>query len=462
MDEKSRPNILFIIIDATRADHFSAYGYPRLTTPNMDRIASEGVLYENAISPAGWTLPATTSIFTGTYVAKHGVNNENHVLGNKLITMPEVLKRAGYHTIGFCTNDWISEATGLARGFNEYYRFNYSRFIHKAKRFLNSVRNGGKDSWAFAINQRIKRWLRQNKAEKPFFMFVHYGELHLPYQLPRPYNTRFLPEGMSYQEAMRVNQDPKAFYAGVAKMNQRDFEISKALYDCALTYVDDRVQEIYAELKRVGQLDQTIIIITSDHGESLGEHGHFDHYYVLYDCLLKVPLIIRYPQLFPAGTRIKKMVQTLDILPTLKEILGLFDPELNEMQGLALPPLDKNGEVREFTIAERYKDLKGLKKSYPDRDLAHLKQWELDRKIAIRTEKYKLIDSTDYEPELFDLENDPAEQHNIFYEQKPIAEELRQKITSWRGTFTAATSAGQEANFDDAMRKRLESLGYLG
>lgn len=457
-----KPNILFIIIDAARADRFSCYGHSNRTTPNIDQMAAEGVVYENAISAAGWTLPSHTSMFTGTYISKHGVNNENHVYNHKYILMPEVLKRAGYKTVGFCTNDWISDATGLTRGFSEFYDFHYPKLIHKARRFLNSLRINGKDSWAYAINKNVKKWLKKNTGDTPFFMFLHYGELHLPYQVPPPFNSQFLPKGMSYAEAQRVNQDPKAFYAGVAEMSEQDFEISKALYDGALAYVDQRVFELYQYLKKLGQLDNTLIIISSDHGESLGDHGHFDHYYVLYEGLLKVPFIIRYPEKFPAGTRYQKPVQTLDLLPTLKEMLELRDPELNEMQGIPLPPFDSPEKQREFTISERYKDLKGLKKSYPDRDLSRLVQWELDRKTAIRTEKYKLIASENYESELYDLESDPQENANLISDKPEVAENLQKKIEEWRRSFTASNETGKEAEFDDAVRKRLESLGYLG
>jgi len=455
-----KPNILFIIIDAARADHFSCYGSANRTSPHIDQIAAEGVVYENAITAAGWTLPSHTSMFTGTYISKHGVSNENHVYDHKYILMPEVLKRAGYRTVGFCTNDWISDATGLSRGFSEFFNFQYPKLIHKTKRFLNSLQIHGKDSWAFAINRNVKNWIHKNAGEKPFFMFLHYGELHLPYQVPPPFNAQFLPKGMTYAEAQTVNQDPKAFYAGVAKMTARDFEISKALYDGALAYIDHRIFELYQYLKNLGQLDNTMIIISSDHGESLGDHGHFDHYYVLYEGLLRVPLIIRYPEKFPAGSRFPEAVQTLDLLPTLKEMLELRDPELNEMQGIPLPPFKNPG--REFTISERFKDLKGLKKSYPDRDLSHLARWELDRKVAIRTKKYKLIASENYESELYDLEHDRLETKNLINEQPEVAKDLQNKIANWRQSFTVSNMPGKEAEFDDAVRKRLESLGYLG
>jgi len=457
----SKPNIILIVIDAARADHFSCYGYPKKTTPNIDRIAEESVLYENAISPAGWTLPAHTSMFTGTCVSKHGLHNENHIFDDKLPTLPEVLKREGYQTAGFCRNDWISDATGLTRGFSEFHNILYGKFKHKLRRFVNYFKIKGKDSWGYEINRKAKQWLSKNHSKAPFFMFVHYDELHLPYLIPSPYNNKFLPAGIIYKDARNINQNPKAYYAGVAEMGQKEFEISKALYDCALAYQDNLIKELYDFLKKIKKLDNTILMITSDHGESLGDHNHFDHYYVLYDTLLKVPLIVRYPKLFTPGLREKSMVQTLDFLPTLKEILDLADPELDVMQGISLPPVVSSKPARAFTISERYQDLKELKKSYSGLDLSHLIRFERDRKIAIRTEKYKLIESSNYESELYNLIDDKNEEHNIINDNKKVAEELQQKIDEWRKSFTPAEIAGSEADFDEPARKRLESLGYL-
>ena len=457
-----KPNIIIVLIDAARPDHFSCYGHERITTPNIDRIASEGIVFENAISTAGWTLPSHTSLFTGTYVSKHGVHNENQVFKGTLPTMPAALKSAGYKTAGFCRNYWISDATGLTNGFSEFYDIHYTGFQRKIRRFINNIRLNGRDSWTFEINRAVCKWLRQNASGDPFFMFVHYSQLHLPYSIPAPFNTMFLPDDVSYEQASRVNQNPKAFYAGEVAMGPEEFEISRALYDCSLAYMDHRVKDLYDELKTDGILDDTLFIITSDHGESLGDHGHFDHYYVLYDSLIKVPLIIRYPDKIDPGMRNDSIVQTLDIFPTVGKMLELPDESLREIQGLPLPPFSDETKHRTFSISERYQDLVGLRNSYPDRDLGHLAKFEKDRKIAIRTKKHKLILSQNYESELFDLEKDPEENHNIIESNAHIAADLESKISEWRASFTAAKIDGNEANFDETVRKRLEALGYLG
>lgn len=462
MKGSNKPNVIFIVIDAARADHFSCYGYERETTPYIDRLASESTLYENAISAAGWTLPSHTSMFTGTFPSKHGVHNENHVYDGKYPTMAEIMKKNGYDTVGFCTNDWISDATGLTRGFDQFYDFHYSTLKHKSLRLLNYIRLHGKDSWSHAINRNIMDWVKAHDKSVPYFMFVHYGELHLPYQVPPPFNAKFLPQGMTYKQASVVNQDPKAYYAGIVKMSDQDFRQSNDLYDGALAYQDSELGRLVDFLKTKGDLDNTIFILTSDHGESLGEHRHMDHYYVLYDCLLRVPLLIRYPSVFKPGHRETGMVQTLDILPSLNQVLNLSGIDSAAIQGFSMPPLESSKGRRSFTISERYKDLKGLRETYPDVNFDHLKQWELDRKIAIRTESYKLIQSAEFESELYDLKNDPHELRNLIDKEVNVAQELRTKIKDWQNEFKSAEIENKEANFDDAVKKRLKALGYLG
>ena len=454
------PNIILIIIDAARADHFSCYGYHKNTTPFISNIAKESVLYENAVSPAGWTLPSHSSLFTGTYPSKHGAHNENWYLSDKLPTLAEALSELGYRTAGFCRSDWVSESTGLIRGFDEFYHLHFAKTKHKILRLVNNSIIRGSDKWSYEKNKRIKKWIKHtNLGSSPFFLFVHYSELHMPYHVPKPYNKMFL--SLPYDEARKINQNPKEYYSGRIKMSSKDFDILKEVYDCALAYQDARIGELYQFLKNVHLLDNTVLIITSDHGESLGDHNHFDHYYVLYDCLLKVPLIVRYPKLFKRGERNQSLVQTLDIFPTILRILGANEKNYEEIQGIALPPLC-NEEVREFTISERFQDMQGLKNSYPKLDLSHLEEFEKDRKTAIRTKEFKLISSMRGNSELFNILKDPNETSNIIRKRKDICKDMTDKLNKWKSSFTPAEVLGIQPEFDDEVVKRLKSLGYLG
>ncbi len=462
--ESRRPNIILIVIDAARADHFSCYGYRRKTTPYIDQIAGEGVLYKNAISPAGWTLPAHASIFTGAYPSRHGAHSESLFLPDELPTLSEVLDRHGYTTCAICRNEWVTDATGLSRGFKEFYNLRYSKLKTAVKRLPELIKLKCLDTGGYLTNKAVINWIKRYDFKSPFFLFIHAPGPHFPYLIPAPYNSMFLPEGISYRQAKKVNQDSKKFYAGVVRMDENDFRISKSLYDGALAYQDSLIWEIYEFLKKNNILDNTVFIITSDHGESLGDHNHLGHYYILYETLIKVPLIVRYPGIFKPGSVVEQQVQTLDIFPTILKILDIDDRDLKDIQGYPLPPLNdgERDKIHTFTFAERFKDLIGLKESFPDIDLSHLKKFEDDRKTAIRSDRYKLIYSQNYKSELYDLVNDPDENDNIIEKKTEIAENLQREIEKWRRSFKQAKISGMQIRFDEDVKKRLKALGYLG
>jgi arylsulfatase A-like enzyme len=457
-----RPNIILIVIDAARADHFSCYGYRRKTTPFIDQIAGEGVLYKNAISPAGWTLPAHASMFTGAYPSRHGAHSESLFLPDGLPTLAEVLDKNGYTTCAICRNEWITDATGMTRGFKEFYDLRYSKLETIIKRLPELIKLKCLDTGGYLTNKAAIDWIKKCDSKSPFFLFIHAPGPHFPYLIPAPYNSMFLPEGISYRQAKKVNQDAKKFYAGVVKMDEDDFKISKSLYDGALAYQDRMIWEIYEFLKKKNILDNTIIIITSDHGESLGDHNHLGHNYILYETLIKVPFIVRYPKIFKPGLVVDRQIQTFDIFPTILKILDIDDRDLKGIQGRPIPPVNDGGKIHKFTFAERFKDPIGLKESFPDIDLSHLKKFEDDRKTAIRTDRYKLIYSQNGKSELYDLVNDPDEEDNVIEKETKIAKDLQEEIEKWRRSFKQAKISGLQMRFDEDVKKRLKALGYLG
>lgn len=453
------PNIVFLVLDCGRADRLGCYGYERGTTPNIDAFAADSTLYTQAISAAGWTLPSHASMFTGTYPSRHGAHNENHYMAASFPTLAEMLARQGYQTTAICYNDWLSEATGLNRGFAEHWQPAFQKFQRYAKRIGQWLVIGGRDDWGYEITQRAKKFVRQRDTSKPFFLFMHLMEMHLPFILPPSHIKKFLREKISVAEALQINQDPKAFYAGAASMSERDFRILSDLYDAALHYVDALTGEFLRFLKKMNLLDDTIFVITADHGESLGEHNKIDHYYTLYETLIHVPLLIRFPGVFPARSE-AAMVQTLDLYPTLLQLVGVPEEAFSHSQGVPLPPVGNTR--REFAYAERFMDLQGLRSSFPDRDLSHLERFEKDRKTVVRTEKYKLIHSSRGEHELFDLQSDPRESKNIYEARPEIAGDLAEEMERWKASFEHADIRGEDAQFDTAQRERLKALGYLG
>jgi len=454
------PNILLIVIDALRAEHLSCYGYHRPTSPNLDRFAECCVVYEAAISPAGWSLPSHASMFTGLYPSRHGAHDQHKYLSSEYPTLAELLRSHGYRTWAFCYNMYVGSSTGLDRGF-EWFNQDYRRLPLSVRRTMNRANNGiarvmgRRDSGARYVNKQVSVALRRLQADdRPFFMFVHYEEPHALYRPPNKYN-RYLPDGVSLTQAKRVNQDQWKYFVDPTLMDGKDFEILTALYDGEITYVDIRVAEVLDWLEWAGILDQTMVIITSDHGENIGDHQLMGHGYCLYDTLLHVPLVIHYPRGMTSPGRVAHQVQTLDLLPTILAMLGDTSSHVyRSLQGYNL--LSSTG--RDYTVAEQaHPDITTFRERFPSADVSRY-----DRALKmIRTERYKYIWSSDGNSELYDLRSDPDERCNIIGEHPDIADDLDRLLTEWRSSFEAASPTDQVPEFDEEVKARLRALGYL-
>ena len=473
---QKKPNILLIIMDCARANNFSCYGYDRKTTPNIDKIASEGILFEQCISVAPWSVPSHASLFTGKFPFQHQMNHSNPHFDGKFDTLAEILQSNGYQTAGFSSNAWIGHDTGLARGFDSFFetwkpisnppisklarikkKIKGSKALYpvrliKRKFFTNTSKS---DKSAKHINTMVKNWLANSSKENPFFIFVNYSEAHLEYKAPEPFKTMFLPT--QFQKRIKsVNQDNRAFFAGKIKMEDEDFYILRFLYDGAIAYLDYRVGGLVDYLKVNNLLDDTILIITSDHGENIGEHNLMDHQFCLYDTLLHIPLVIRFPKEFPPGLRITKQVQNIDILPTLLDIINVNSDM--EMEGNNL--LSDN--FRDFTYAEYAKPvlvIENLRSKYPDVDFS---KYNHELKM-IRTDSMKLIYSPTKDCELYDIKNDSEELHDLTQNYPGKVEELKQMLFDWLEPKKNENAKKSEATleFDEATKKHLRALGYI-
>ena len=497
---RDAPNIIVVLLDTLRADHLSCYGAANPTTPHLDRIAARGTLFEKAISAAAWTPPAHASLFTGTYPSRHQVDRSNLTLGTDLDPLPEVLQRGGYRTYGVSSNYWLSRETAFDRGFDEFVHSwqlvqtrgtnaplarqqrkqdlglggpaeTPSRFAQEANRLFekttNKLRNRlqAYDDGAWRVVNQVRRWIpRWSGQEQPFFAFLHFMEPHIRYSAPGRFHHMHLPKGVSAERARRVNQDPWRFLTGQVEMTEEDFAILGALYDGEISYVDSRVGQIHDMLESSGLLENTVLIITSDHGENLGDHGLMDHAYCLYDTLLNVPLIIRGPTEFPAGERVSRPVQTADLFGALLTLAGIEDdPARAQVQanGPLLPAdIRRLSESERVTLAE-YREpqppLAVLKRRFDGFNGAYF-----DRSLRMaRTETHKFIWSSDGHPELYDLEKDPCEESNLVNVEKDTADRLGQVIEERLGAFVAPSGADEGIDLDEDTVKKLEQLGYL-
>jgi len=463
-----RPNILLIIMDAARADHLSCYGYPLPTTPHLVRLAEEGIRYTNTISTGGWTVPTHASLFTGTFPCFHGAWDGHPILNEDIPTLPEILRGYGYQTVGFTNIGWLNDKTGLIRGFDTFvpvYRSYEGRSIPTMARLALAkmawLLNGRMLGGATATNRYVKNWLARREPERPFFMFINYSEAHAPYQPPRSFARRFLePLGLGYAEARQVNQDPLKHITGTASMDKKDFDVLRALYDAEIAYLDTRLGELFNYLRQRDLLEQTLVIVSADHGENLGDHGFMSHKWCLYDTLVRVPLIIRYPPCFPPGMTVNDQVQLVDILPTLMDVLNVRESETrSQLQGFSLLPHQVAHRPRTFAVSERYgRSWKHTFRRFPDFDYT---RFERDLK-AIRTMQFKYIWSSNGKCELYNIATDPAESKNLADALPEKAQSLHNCLFDFIESIKrTGETTEQDIEMDRDLENHLRGLGYL-
>ncbi len=438
-----RPNILWIVMDTARADALSCYGYSRKTTPRIDALAAEGVLYERAIAPAPWTLPSHAAMFTGLLARACDTSAERQFLDDRFTTVAEVLAQHGYRTFGYSNNRYVAAKHNLAQGFEEFRAFAYGRTWRRnllANQFHERLRLA--DYGARETNQVVRRWIRQCRAAgKPFFVFINYMEVHNDYGVTPEYR-RWLPEGVTAEQALRVNQNIWAYSAGGVKMSQDDWRILRALYDGDATYLDARIGELAGFLRAQGILDDTLLIITSDHGEHFGEHGLGGHDFSLYDELVRVPLVIRYPAAFTPGRREASLVSLIDLFPTILEVAGIDWDGKGQLQGrslLADAPPDGRGAVSENAMPLHV--LHHVLDQHAPCDAARF----LRRLKSIHAGDFKYIWASDGKDELYNVRGDPKERNDLIGQMPQKAAELKRQLEARLGHPLPPTHRAQDA-----------------
>lgn len=454
-----KPNIVLIVLDAVRQDHLSCYGYSRATTPHIDRLAAEGVLFENAYSTSCWTIPSHASLFTGLYPSQHGVSLEHRTFHTQHQTLAEFLDGQGYETACISCNSFVAGGgTDLNRGFGLTVDVDSARYsgpgvvqrvlraAHKRWRAITR-----RDRGAERATQMARDWLYQQPG--PFFLFMNYMDCHLPYRLRHPQRYQFIPP-MERKRVDRIPLDPFAAMAGKLQLTPRDCAGIRALYDGSLYYLDQQIGILVDTLKELGVFEQTILLITSDHGESFGEHGLFDHQYGLYEHLLRVPLVAHFPEGGPRGARVTQPIQHVDLFPLIRDRLN------GEM---ALPR-------REVVFAEYLApNLNAIHRRFPSVSTRHLEH----RLRAVIAGGIKLIWHDNggsfasggiyatQASELYDLTRDPGETTDLSAARPEKVSELQALITAKLGSWPGSEDTTGQPDLDDDLRERLEAMGYL-
>lgn len=445
------PNVIFIVVDTLRADHLPAYGYARGATPNLDRFAEDAVRYEWAFANASWTRPSFASMLTGRYASSHGVMGKPDALASELTTLPEVLQENGYSTAGFVTNFNVGPYFNFQQGFDQY-AFLEPEFVLGAddaaaklllvqalrQRIEQFRARGGRVlpgtayQDAETVNRRLFAWMDQElgedrSREEPFFLFVGYMDPHDPY-FPHPY------DGTGYARA--ANQHPDLDEAPRLR----------ELYDGEITYWDEHFGRLVADLRRRGVYDDTMIVITSDHGEEFGEHGGFWHGTTLYDEQLHVPLYVKYPGNARAGTRTSHWVQSIDLMPSILREIGLPIPE--GVQGGSLEagtPLVFAEESHEGNVLASVREL-------------HPTTYEERKIITANAGNPRGLATV----ELYRTADDPGEQSNVAEEERERVQALMRTLEeAQRRAAEGAVESNETRELDEDTRRQLCAIGYL-
>ncbi len=436
----NQPNILVFVMDTQPVRNLTCYGYAKNTTPNIQKIADQATVYEQHYVTGAWTVPSHASLFTGKYESGHGVGAQHEYLHRGFPTLAEVLAEQGYETIGFSNNSWVNQdETNIARGFE--------RWIMIPRPKGRNIQAGPEDEFIVETNvdsgagstvDAIMHWFdRERDARKPFFMFVNCIEPHLRVWAPEPFRSRFLPPQISLTQAREVNQDEFAERLGMVPdrvdghMTAEDWDLLKGLYDGETAYLDSRMGILFDFLQTREILDETLLIITADHGDLLERRGFMGHHLALFDDLIHTPLIVRKPGLVPAGVRFPGFVQICDWFPTFLDLLGVSSDRLAaEMHGVSIRPTWHGEPIRDFVLAEYQKGIQPIERALrraPDFDY---RLW-LRRIKAVRVGPWKYHWYSDGSDLLFDTSTDPGERCNRIAEHPEIAMTLRKRIESY-------------------------------
>lgn len=394
-------NVVLVTLDTTRADRLGCYGFKDVATPNIDRLASEGVLFEQATASVPLTLPSHATMLTGFNPPKHTVHdNGGFFLAEERVTLAERLKSAGFQTGAF-VGAWVLDSKwGLAQGFDDYDdKFDLSKFRVVS---LGTVQRDGNE-----VMDQALAWMSSAEGKGRFFAWIHLYDPHTPYDPPEPYATRY--KGQPYVG-----------------------EIAKT---------DAIVGRLVDHLQTRSLLDRTLLVLTADHGESLGEHGESTHSFFIYDATTHVPLIIRTPWGWTGRTKVQ--AAGTDVFPTILDLVGEPSPDPVDGRSLVRALIDREADLRHVAYSETY---------YPR---FHYGWHELR---SVRDGRYKFIDAPS--PELYDLTRDPGERSNIYKANSRRGEEMRSQLQALAGS--PASAAPEKQQLDPETLQRLAALGYVG
>lgn len=434
------PSVVFVLIDTLRADYLGTYGFEGDISPSLDRFAEESIVFENAFSQAPWTKPAIASLFTSLYPEQHGViahggqyghrgdtSPRASALPQKAVTMAERLRRTGYATAAFVANPWIQRPLGFAQGFDVF-----------------DAKDTGNQVPASLILEKAALWLARRDREKPFFLYLHLMDVHGPYDAPQSdYDALLGSPGLG--EARPLSDDEarrrKGYLMKGGGTHGDDLALDswRASYAAGVRSVDRQVGAFLDALAEDDLLTDTVVIVTSDHGEELAEHGAWDHGGTLFEEQIRIPLVVRMPGA-DTGRRVDRVVSLVDVMPTVLGLAGAPAPK--GVQGEDLGPILSGGTLPGAGAAYS----SGVK-------------WRPGLR-SVRTRDAKMLESSKGNHLLFDLESDPGETVSASSPEKQAQLE-RLLAEHARRLESGPSFETQAATMDAATAERLRALGYL-
>ena len=442
-----RPNIIFILVDTLRADYLGAYGFEGRVSPEMDALARESILFRNCFTQSPWTKPAVATLFTSLHPQVHGLTNHEGkywgeatpemrtgILSRRATTLAERLRESGYETAGFIANPWLDAAYGFDQGFDVYYD-EETDFSTTARHLMDDVR----------------AWFDAREADKPYFLYLHLMDVHAPYSASRPdFITVRQSPTLQSDHILGPKEMPDLRWHNLeirpswaTDEMRREVAYWRARYASGVRATDRRLGLFLDYLRKRNELDSSILVLTSDHGEELFEHGDWSHGQSLFDHQLRIPLIIRNPQGRGGGVEVDTFIDLIDLMPTLLAVARAEPPE--GMQGRDMSAVLEGHPVErpEFTFATATQ--------------------RIPRFYSVRTARHKLLLHLDTEwQRLFEMANDGTEHEDVSAREPEVAQELRDRLLAHiRDSVAGGTLETETAEIPEELQERLRALGYL-
>lgn len=449
---RKRPNVLLVVLDTARAQSFTCYGLDRPTSPRLDQLCTQGTLFRKAFSTDFWTLPSHASLLTGLYPTETQATSETNCLPDGTPTLAERLQAHGYRTGAIVRNPWVSKERGFARGFQDYvdiWRIQARSDANKTDRQVEQE----------AVDASIA-WMTRGNSSSPFFHFLNLNIAHMPYDPQAEIRAQFLTQPclpVQLKRLMKV-MGMWGHLAGALELSETDLNILRELYEAEISIADDFVGQLVDALADHKILDDTMVIITSDHGENVGDHGMIDHLLSMYDTTLHVPLVVRYPERFQPGSVSEDLVSLIDVAPTVLDVCGIPEEDC-EYHGRWGSLCNPDRLTRDFVVAENDRPVNGVKllnNDFPEFDTS-----SIDCPMrTIRTHRHKLIWHVDKRVELYDLDHDPGELNNMADSEPEVRDKMLTQLKDWMASVAVERKVEMFQSQDEETIRQLRSLGY--